>query len=70
VRAPDYRHYGYTIVARIFIVAAMTALYLDSRDRLFIVLDTIVLVGLLPSTYVAARLARRAVASPVQPPSA
>jgi uncharacterized protein YjeT (DUF2065 family) len=69
VRARDYRYYRYTIVARVFIVAAMTALYLESRDRLFIVLDTIVLVGLLPSMYVAARLGRGAVASPLHPPS-
>src|SRR5262245_29376369 len=58
VLARDYRFYGYTIVARVFIIAAMTALYLKSRDPLFLVLDAIVLVGLLPSIYVASRIAR------------
>src|SRR5215510_8274785 len=52
VRARDYRYYRYAVVARIFIVAALTALYLKARDPLFLVLDTIVLVGLLPSIYV------------------
>ena len=53
VRTHDYRYYRYTIVARIFIFAAMTALYFKSVDPLFLVLDAIVLVGLLPSIYVA-----------------
>jgi hypothetical protein len=55
VRARDYRYYGYAIIARIFIVGALTALYVKSRDPLFLVLDAIVLVGLLPSIYVALR---------------
>jgi uncharacterized protein YjeT (DUF2065 family) len=55
VRAQDYRYYLYTIVARSFIVLAMTALYFKARDPLFLVLDAIVLIGLLPSIYVAAR---------------
>jgi hypothetical protein len=55
VRARDYRYYRYTILARIFIVAAMTALYVKSRDPFFLVLDAIVLVGLVPSIYVALR---------------
>jgi hypothetical protein len=59
VRARDYRYYRYAIVARIFIVVALTALYFKARDPLFLVLDAIVLVGLLPSIYVAVR-ARRA----------
>jgi hypothetical protein len=58
VLARDYRFYRYTIVARIFIIGAMTALYLKSRDPLFLVLDAIVLVGLLPSIYVAVLMAR------------
>src|SRR5262245_57796269 len=58
VRASDYRYYRYTIVARIFIVLALTTLYVKSRDPLFLVLDAIVLVGLLPSIYVALALAR------------
>jgi len=55
VRAGDYRYYRYTIVARTFIVVALTALYFKARDPLFLVLDAIVLVGLLPSIYVAVR---------------
>ena len=57
VRARDYRYYLYTIVARSFIVVMMTALYFKAQDPLFLVLDTIVLIGLLPSIYVAARSA-------------
>jgi hypothetical protein len=57
-RARDYRYYLYTIVARSFIVVVMTALYFYSRDPLFLILDGIVLVGLLPSVYVAARSPR------------
>jgi hypothetical protein len=45
--------------SRIFIVVALTALYFKARDPLFLFLDAIVLVGLLPSIYVAVR-ARRA----------
>ena len=56
VLAREYRFYRYTIVARIFIVAAMTALYFKARDPLFLVLDAIVLLGLLPSIYVALML--------------
>jgi hypothetical protein len=55
VRARDYRYYRYTIVARTFIVLSLTALYFKARDPLFLVLDTIVLIGLLPSIYVAVR---------------
>src|SRR5215510_7796008 len=55
VWAHDYRYYRYTIIARIFIFVAMTALYFKSLDPLFLVLDAIVLVGLLPSIYVAVR---------------
>ena len=60
VRARDYRYYRYTIIARIFIVVALSALYFKARDPLFLVLDAIVLVGLLPSIYVAVRTARPA----------
>jgi hypothetical protein len=55
VRARDYRSYRYAIIARIFIVVALSALYFKTRDPLFLVLDAIVLVGLLPSIYVAVR---------------
>src|SRR5262249_7442322 len=51
VRARDYRYYRYAIIARIFIVVALTALYFKAGDPLFLVLDAIVLVGLLPSIY-------------------
>jgi len=60
VRARDYRYYLYTIVARSFIVAVMTALYFKASDPLFLVLDAIVLIGLLPSIYVAAQSAHAA----------
>jgi hypothetical protein len=53
VRARDYRYYRYAIIARIFIVVALSALYFRAHDPLFLVLDAIVLVGLLPSIYVA-----------------
>jgi uncharacterized protein YjeT (DUF2065 family) len=70
VRARDYRYYRSTIVARSFIVVALTALYFRARDPLFIVLDAIVLIGLLPSIYVAALMARRAVGTSSQGPAA
>jgi len=53
VRARDFRYYRYAIIARIFIVLAMSGLYFKSGDPLFLVLDAIILVGLLPSIYVA-----------------
>jgi hypothetical protein len=58
VRARDYRYYFYTIVARCFIATVMTALYFYARDPLFLVLDAIVLIGLLPSIYVAVNHAK------------
>jgi uncharacterized protein YjeT (DUF2065 family) len=58
VRARDYRYYLYTIVARSFIVLVQTALYFKARDPLFLVLDAIVLIGLLPSIYVAVQVIR------------
>jgi hypothetical protein len=63
VWAHDYRYYRYTIIARIFIFVAMTALYFKSLDPLFLVLDPIVLVGLLPSIYVALAMARSPIGS-------
>jgi len=54
VRAQDYCYYLYSAVARTFIVLVLTTLYVRSHDPLFLVLDAIVLVGLLPSIYVAA----------------
>src|SRR5262245_369306 len=64
VWARDYRYYRYTIVARTFIVVALTALYFKARDPLFLVLEVIVLVGLIPSIYVALVLARPAQGRP------
>lgn len=54
VRAHDYRYYLSTIFARAFIVLVLTTIYFRSHDPLFLVLDAIVLLGLLPSIYVAA----------------
>jgi hypothetical protein len=48
----------YTIVARSFILLVQTALYFKARDPLFLVLDAVVLIGLLPSIYVAAQVIR------------
>ena len=58
VRARDYRYYVYAVVARSFIVLVLTALYFQARDPLFLVLDAIVLIGLLPSIYVVVQAAR------------
>ena len=69
VRARDYSYYRYAITARIFIVVALTALYFKARDPLFLVLDAIVLVGPLPSIYVAVQLARPATGSSSQRPA-
>ena len=69
VRNRDYRYYGYAIIARIFIVSALTVLYFKAYDPLFLVLDAIVLVGLLPSIYVAVVMARRAAGSSSQGPA-
>lgn len=66
VRARDYRYYQYTVVARSFIVVVLTSLYFKTRDPLFIVLDVIVLVGLVPSIWIAARLGRSAGRAPSQ----
>jgi hypothetical protein len=70
LRARDYRYYGYAIIARIFIVVALTVLYFKARDPLFLVLDAIVLVGLLPSIYVAALMTRAATGTSTQGPPA
>ena len=52
VKRSDYTYYGYTVLARSFIVIVFTALYWKTRDPLFLVLDGIVLLGLVPSAYV------------------
>jgi hypothetical protein len=51
IRRHDFRYYGATIAARVFIVVVLGALYLRSGDRLFLVLEAIVLIGLLPAIY-------------------
>src|SRR4029450_9668889 len=42
LRAGDYRYYTYTVLARALIVAALTALYLKTRDTLLVSLHVIV----------------------------
>ena len=54
-RAGDFRYYTSTIAARSFIVVVFGALLFKTGDPLFIVLSTIVLVGLLASVYAATR---------------
>src|SRR5262245_38586520 len=56
-RARDFRYYGFTILARTFIVVVLTALFFKTRDPLFLVLVGVVLVGLLPSIYASTRAA-------------
>ena len=51
IRQNDYSYYVTTIVARSFIVIVLAVLYVMSGDRLFLVLEGIVLVGLLPAIY-------------------
>src|SRR5262249_54992626 len=36
VRARDYRYYRYAIIARIFIVVALSSLYFNARHTLFL----------------------------------
>ena len=52
VRRADYSYYTTTILARSFIVASLTFLYFRTRDPLFLVLDAIVLLGLIPAIYI------------------
>ena len=52
VRRADYSYYLLTILARSFIVVVLTTLYLRTRDPLFLALNAIVLIGLLPAMYV------------------
>ena len=58
-RARDFRYYGTTILGRSFIVLVLVALYVKTRDPLFLVLNAIVLVGLVPSIYAVTRRADR-----------
>ena len=52
VHRRDYSYYLTTIVARVFIVATLAILYFRSADPLFLVLEGIVLLGLVPALYV------------------
>ena len=47
----DLRYYPYSVFIRTGMVAFMIWLYIVSNDLLFIVLLTVVLIGLLPSWY-------------------
>ena len=52
IKNEDYKYYLPTIIARSFIVIFLGALYFNTIDPLFIILNIIVLVGLLPSVYI------------------
>ena len=52
IKNEDYKYYLPTIIARSFIVIFLSALYFISSDPLFIILNIIVLIGLLPSIYI------------------
>ena len=47
----DYKYYPYSVVLRSFFVLFMFILYAKSGDPLFLVLNVIVLIGLVPSIY-------------------
>ncbi len=51
VRNRDWKYYPVSIYARSFIVVVLTVLYFNTDDPMFLVLDAIVLLGLLPSIY-------------------
>lgn len=48
----DYKYYPYSIVARTFIVLFLFYIYSQNGDPMFLILNGIVLLGLLPSYYV------------------
>ena len=52
VKREDYYYYLPTIIARTFIVLFMGTLYIRTRDPLFLIINIIVLVGLIPSYFV------------------
>lgn len=52
IKNQDYKYYLPTIIARTFIVLFLSFLYFKSNDPLFIIVNIIVLIGLLPSYYV------------------
>ena len=47
----DYKYYPYSVYIRSFFVIFMFFLFARSSDPLFLVLNAIVLIGLLPSIY-------------------
>ena len=51
VRNEDWKYYPVSIHARTFIVVVLTILYFDTSDPMFLVLDAIVLIGLIPSIW-------------------
>ncbi len=51
IRNQDYKYYLPTILARTFIVLFLAVLYLRSYDPLFLIVNGIVLVGLIPSYF-------------------
>ena len=51
VRNSDWKYYPVSIHARTFIVIVLTLLYFGDNDPMFLVLDAIVLIGLIPSIY-------------------
>lgn len=51
VRSADWKYYPVSIYARSFIVVVLTWLYFSESDPMFLVLDGIVLLGLIPSMY-------------------
>jgi uncharacterized protein YjeT (DUF2065 family) len=52
IKNKDYKYYLPTIIARTFIVIFLSALYFQTSDPLFIIVNIIVLIGLIPSIYV------------------
>ena len=51
VRYEDWKYYPVSIVVRVGFVVFLTAMLLATGDPLFLVIDAIVLVGLVPSLY-------------------
>ncbi len=52
IKNKDYKYYLPTIFARLFIVIFLSVLYLKTNDPLFIIVNIIVLIGLIPSIVV------------------
>ncbi len=52
VRYEDWKYYPASIYLRAAIVVVLTVLFVDTEDPMFLVLDAIVLLGLIPSIYV------------------